>query len=185
MIKIKLTWGLQSIRIEDYIREQEENTWVAWHFVRIENFLTGLSSETRKWHLGDRRRIHDWKYVALYKKFELDFSWLGSTIQERMIVIYDFRQPFLDPTDAQEYLNKKKSLCSDVNDLEGLWLASLAPELALVGWIHRAVEWTIENLRESRTVLKDAVCTIFPRTVSLFCVLLVAVTIQHLAPDLS
>jgi|688.fasta_scaffold1017557_1 hypothetical protein len=108
MIKIKLTWGLQSIRIEDYIREQEENTWVAWHFVRIENFLTGLSSETRKWHLGDRRRIHDWKYVALYKKFELDFSWLGSTIQERMIVIYDFRQPFLDPTDAQEYLNLRK-----------------------------------------------------------------------------
>ncbi len=61
----ELTRELRII-IKNYIREQEENTWVVWHFVRIEKRLTGFVFRDGKMTFGDRR-IHHWKYVVVQK----------------------------------------------------------------------------------------------------------------------
>lgn len=72
-----------------------------------------------------------------------------------------------------------------VVDGDILHVPLLAPELALVGWVHRTADRTIEHLRKSRIILKNAVGAVFARTVCLFRILLVAVSVQYFAPNLS
>ena len=113
--------------------------------------------------------------------------WLGFRLYKKKIVnlqilCYTF---LVNATGCWCMTDAQKSLLFLIRKWVFLNWLQLAPELALVGWVHRTTNRTLEHFREGLTVLQDADGTVFARAVRFFGILFVAVSVEDFAPNLS